>query len=173
MCRVQMGRGRCLVADKILRYLQNNSMIKIGTDCDAEQMSLKIDEHKGQRTAELIPPENEKSTENLQAKRRTCLPFKIKLKTITFWKDSWMWNKLSIFSLKATFYSQFSVSFESLSGSMNFSHCVDSASHVRKQKRNITVAHECRSTANVTVELAAVFSVGVCHIMCYTYTMSR
>jgi hypothetical protein len=88
MCRVQLGRGRCLVADKILQYLHNNSAIKIGPICaDAEKMSLKIDEQKGQRS-EKIAEDSGKSTENLHSKRTTCLPFKIKLKTITFWKDS-------------------------------------------------------------------------------------
>lgn len=87
MCRVQLGRGRCLVADKILRYLQNNSTIKIGPICDAEKMSSKIDVQKGQKSSEKILTD-EKSTENLHHKRSTCLPFKLKLKTITFWKDA-------------------------------------------------------------------------------------
>lgn len=83
-----MGRGRCLVADKILGYLQNNSTIKIGLICDSEKMSLDIDEKKGQRTTDNISLDDRKSSENLHAKRSTFLPFKLKLKTITFWKDS-------------------------------------------------------------------------------------
>ena len=86
MCRVQLGRGRCLVLDQILRYLQNNSTIKIGPICDAGKMlSSKIDEQKGQ---EKISSADRKSAENLHHKRSTCLPFKLKLKTITFWKES-------------------------------------------------------------------------------------
>lgn len=89
MCRVQLGRGRCLVADKILRYLQTNSAIRIGPVGEAEKTSPKIDEPKGQRTEEVaMSAENRKSTENLHAKNSTCLPFRFKLKTITFWKDA-------------------------------------------------------------------------------------
>lgn len=84
-----MGRGRCLVADKILQYLQNNSTIKIGPICDAEKMSSKIDERKGQKSTEKISSVDEKSTENLRRKKSIRLPFKLKLKTITFWKDAW------------------------------------------------------------------------------------
>ncbi|CRK88692.1 CLUMA_CG002405, isoform A [Clunio marinus] len=80
MCRVQMGRGRCLVADKILRYLQTNSMIRIGTIGDVESLSSKIDEQKGQKASDVKPVENHKTTENLHVK--------LKLKTITFWKDA-------------------------------------------------------------------------------------
>lgn len=88
LCRVQLGRGRCLVADKILTYLHNNSTIKIGLVCDSEKMSSKIDEARVQRTAENISSEDRKSTENLHAKRSAFLPFKLKLKTITFWKNA-------------------------------------------------------------------------------------
>lgn len=88
LCRVQLGRGRCLVADKILRYLQNNSTIKVGPICEVEKIPSKIDEHKGQRTSEKMPSESEKSSGNLHHKRTECLPFKLKLKTITFWKDA-------------------------------------------------------------------------------------
>lgn len=85
MCRVQLGRGRCLVADKVLRYLHNNSMIKIGSVGEAEKTSSAIDERKGQK---MLQKMNEKSSESLNVKQRTCLPFKIKLKTITFWRES-------------------------------------------------------------------------------------
>lgn len=88
MCRVQLGRGRCLVADKILRYLQTNSAIRIGPIGEVEKTSPKIDELEGQKSSEKMSLENRKSTENLHAKNSTCLPFKIKLKTITFWKDA-------------------------------------------------------------------------------------
>lgn len=81
-----MGRGRCLIADKILTYLQNNSTIKIGHICDSEKMSSKIDEQKGQGTEE-IKPESGK-VKDLNDKGSTFLPFKLKLKTITFWKDA-------------------------------------------------------------------------------------
>jgi hypothetical protein len=88
MCRVKLGRGRCLVADKILQYLQNNSAIKIGPICDSGRTSSKINEQKGHKSSERISTVDEKSTENLHHKRSSCLPFNLKLKTITFWKDA-------------------------------------------------------------------------------------
>lgn len=111
MCRVQMGRGRCLVADKILRYLQNNSTVKIGIICDSGKMSSKIDEETGQKVTEKL------TSRDLHAKRSAFMPFKLKLKTITFWKNSWN---------KWIFYSSINClllppAFESRSGSIHFS----------------------------------------------------
>lgn len=63
-------------------------MIKVGLICDSEKMSLDIDDKKGQRTKASISSDDRKSSEHLHAKRSTFLPFKLKLKTITFWKDS-------------------------------------------------------------------------------------
>lgn len=90
-CRVQLGKGRCLIADKILRYLQSNSTIKIGgsggSSCDSgKNISSKIDVQSGcsktlgnemeNRTA----IDNNKSTSerNLHPKS-SCLPFRIRL----------------------------------------------------------------------------------------------
>lgn len=87
-CRVQLGKGRCLIADKILRYLQNNSTIKIGgSSCDAtgKNMSSKIDEQTGRSATLGNEMENRtsivdnKSTDerNLHPKS-SCLPFRIR-----------------------------------------------------------------------------------------------
>jgi hypothetical protein len=67
--------------------LQNNSTLKIGLICDSEKTTSKIDEQKGQRAAKKMSSESEKSSEISQPKRSNFLPFKIKLKTITFWRD--------------------------------------------------------------------------------------
>ena len=90
MCRVQLGRGRCLVADKILQYLHNNSSIKIGLICDSEKTlsKMEINEPECQRPMENISAEHEMPSQNLHNKRSTFLPFKLKLKTIKFWKNS-------------------------------------------------------------------------------------
>lgn len=91
-CRVQLGKGHCLIADKILRYLQNNSTIKIGgiggSSCDAngKNMSSKIDERTGRSVTLGNEMENRtsiddnKSTDerNLHHKS-SCLPFRIRL----------------------------------------------------------------------------------------------
>lgn len=92
-CRVQLGKGRCLIADKILQYLQNNSTIKIGgSSCDAttttaagKNMSSKIDEKTGRSATLGNEMENRtsivdnKSTDerNLHPKS-SCLPFRIR-----------------------------------------------------------------------------------------------
>jgi len=90
LCRVQLGRGRCLVADKILQYLHNNSSVKIGLICDSEKTlsKMEMNDRGCQRSMETVSTENEMPPENLHVKRSTFLPFKLKLKTITFWKNS-------------------------------------------------------------------------------------
>lgn len=79
-----------MVADKILRYLHNNSSVKIGVICDSEKTLSKMDinDQESQRSMENMSTEDETSPENLHVKRSTFLPFKLKLKTITFWKNS-------------------------------------------------------------------------------------
>lgn len=91
-CRCQLGKGRCLIADKILRHLQNNSTIKIGgvvggSSCEAgKNMSSRIDERTGRSVTLGNEMENRtsivdnKSTEerNLHPKS-SCLPFRIRL----------------------------------------------------------------------------------------------
>lgn len=151
MCRVRMGRGRCLVADKILRYLQNNSMIKIGHICDSKEKSLEIDERMGQRIEEKITSEDVKSTENLHTKRSAFLPFKLKLKTITFWKDSW--NKLkSIFKHKSTSF-KFEIYPVQRTSSPFIRRLKLSDCEWKKWKENNSIAHECRKPAISSKEL--------------------
>lgn len=142
LCRVQMGRGRCLVADKILSYLQHNSTIKIGHICDSKEKSLEIDERPGQRIAEEMPSENVKSTENLHAKRSTFLPFKLKLKTITFWRDAW--NKLKSILKSKIFIRCLNLNF--FPALVNFS-TWRNRTHQIHDEENRAVAHECRSQA--------------------------
>lgn len=151
MCRVQMGRGRCLVADKILSYLQNNSAIKIGLICDSEKTSSEIDERKGQRAKTQIAAESGKATSEVaQAKRSTFLPFKIKLKTITFWKDDWikhyLWHNLNIdfdFSSRP-------LRFKRVNRLKRLLHnaVLDYSTRTRKCKEKCWIAHECSSVAN-------------------------
>ncbi|CAG9809798.1 unnamed protein product [Chironomus riparius] len=91
-CRVQLGRGRCLIADKILHYMQNNSMIKIGgSSCDiGKNMSKKIDDRSSLRASGNDMEDDNKTTTqegNLHVKR-SCLPFKFKFRSVTFWRNS-------------------------------------------------------------------------------------
>lgn len=89
-CRVQLGRGRCLIADKILRYMQSNSMIKIGgSSCDVgRNMSTRIDEKSGKsKTMDDNKDEAMEEEEGLHVKR-SCLPFKLRMRSVTFWRNS-------------------------------------------------------------------------------------
>lgn len=103
-CRVQLGRGRCLIADKILRYLQHNSMIKIGggDGSTGKNMSTKIDDKLCRRasamakTTERNGNEMENGTSksttadenNLNAKN-SCLPFKFTFRSVaSLWRSS-------------------------------------------------------------------------------------
>lgn len=85
-CRVQLGKGRCLIADKILRYLQNNSTIKIGgggSSCDGK--NTKIDESGGSKTLgnemenRTAIVDNKSTSERSLHPKSSCLPFRIKL----------------------------------------------------------------------------------------------
>lgn len=159
MCRVQLGRGRCLLADKVLRYLHNNSSVKIGLICDSEKTlsKVEINEDECQRSmenVENVSTENEASPGNLRVKRSTFLPFKLKFKTMIFWKNSW--NKwITIFSLEYQ-RSRSPPKFKPLSGSKDFFTTRCLLSLVRKQKhkrRESVIAHECRSVADIRWEL--------------------
>ncbi|KAG5673009.1 hypothetical protein PVAND_003089 [Polypedilum vanderplanki] len=93
-CRVQLGRGRCLIADKILRYMQSNSMIKIGgSSCETgKNMSTKIDDRSSRRASRNEMENNNgnkmsaNGSENLHAKS-SCLPFKLKFRSVSFWRN--------------------------------------------------------------------------------------
>lgn len=93
-CRVQLGKGRCLIADKILRYLQNSGTIKIGgggggSSCDAgKNMSTKIDEQSGGGCSKKLGNEMENRTAIVDNKspsernlhpKSSCLPFRMRL----------------------------------------------------------------------------------------------
>lgn len=98
-CRVQLGKGRCLIADKILRYLQNNSAIKIsvggggsgggGSGCESscgagKNMSTKIDERSatlGNEMENRSPNsvDNKSTDERNLHPKSSCLPFRLRL----------------------------------------------------------------------------------------------
>ncbi len=88
-CRVQLGKGRCLIADKILRYLQNNSTIKIGGGCDGgKRLSSRIDDEECDGSSKALGNEMENRTTIIDDKspsernlhpKSSCLPFRIKL----------------------------------------------------------------------------------------------
>ena len=93
ICRVQLGKGRCLVADKILHYMSNNIVINSSNISNESQEKCTTDDKSYLHTS-LESPTNV-STINCKSvlsvdhvKHNQCIPFNFIFKKLLFWKQN-------------------------------------------------------------------------------------
>lgn len=90
---MQLGKGRCLVADKILNYMSNNIVINSSNISNESQEKCTTDDktylHNNVESLNNVSTINCKSILCVDhVKNSQCIPFNLLFKKLLFWKQN-------------------------------------------------------------------------------------